>query len=183
MDKTTNQRACCFTGHRPGKLPFDEIHPNCIRLKERLKNEIASKIKNGCTSFITGMAMGADIWCAEFVLELKTLFPEKGIRLTAVLPYENQAGAYPASYMKRYAAILKRVDDTVTISRKYAPGCMQKRNRAMVDSADCVIAVYGGAQGGTKTTIAYARKKGLDIVLLNPRGAREHILPKLHFNI
>ncbi len=37
------------------------------------------------------------------------------------------------------------------------------RNRWMVDHFSKLIAVYTGAPGGTKETITYAKKKGLDI--------------------
>ena len=35
MDKSTT---CCFTGHRPDKLPWgeDETDPRCLALKQRL---------------------------------------------------------------------------------------------------------------------------------------------------
>ena len=32
------QESCCFTGHRPAKLPwrYDESDPRCLRLKDRI---------------------------------------------------------------------------------------------------------------------------------------------------
>lgn len=177
-------KICCFTGHRPQKLSFgfDEGHPDCLRLKNVLKNEILSKIQSGCTGFLTGMAMGADIWCAEIVLDLKKQYPRDAIALTAVVPYRNQASCFPAGYMKRYARLLQEADDTVMIGEKYTPGCMQKRNRYMVDHACSLIAVWGGAKGGTLDTLRYARKKGLEIVLVRPDGSqREQVTAQMRF--
>ena len=58
----------------------------------------------------------------------------------------------------------------------YVNGCMQKRNRYMVDSAAHMIAVFNGSPGGTKSTIEYAKRKGLDIILLDPdRMVRKHL--------
>ncbi len=179
-----DRKICCFSGHRPQKLSFgyDEGHPDCVRLKTALKNEILLKIQRGCTGFLTGMAMGTDIWCAEIVLELKKQYRRSNITLTAVIPFQNQASSYPAEYMKRYARLLQCADSTVLIGEKYAPGCMQKRNRYMVDNAGCLIAVWGGAAGGTRDTLRYARKKGLEIVLIHPDGAeREEIPAQMHF--
>ena len=36
------ERTCCFTGHRPEKLPWgwDEGDPRCRRLKEKLRDAV-----------------------------------------------------------------------------------------------------------------------------------------------
>ena len=42
------------------------------------------------------------------------------------------------------------------------------RNRYMVDHADTLIAVYGGGAGGTKNTLEYAQRRGLQIAMISP---------------
>ena len=42
------------------------------------------------------------------------------------------------------------------------------RNRYLVDHANFLIAVYDGKPGGTQYTVEYARKKGLEIVQIEP---------------
>ncbi len=54
-------------------------------------------------------------------------------------------------------------------SHEYFRGCLQKRNRRMVELATHMIAVYDGLPGGTQSTIEYARKKGLDITIIEPK--------------
>ena len=80
----------CFTGHRPQKLPwkFNEQDERCIEMKKKLKNEIIKSIESGYTSFISGMALGFDIICAEIILELKEIYPN--IRLICALPCKDQ---------------------------------------------------------------------------------------------
>ena len=36
------QESCCFTGHRPAKLPwgYNEQDPRCVKLKERIVKEV-----------------------------------------------------------------------------------------------------------------------------------------------
>lgn len=53
-------RTCCFTGHRPHKLPFgyDEEHEDCLLLKMKLVVEIETMRKNGVTNFVSGMDVG-----------------------------------------------------------------------------------------------------------------------------
>lgn len=82
LSKTT----CCFTGHRPQNLPwgFNEKDKRCLKIKKQLKIEIVKAIKNGYTTFISGMALGFDIICAEMVLALKQKYSQ--IRLIGAIP-------------------------------------------------------------------------------------------------
>jgi len=80
--------SCCFTGHRPAKLPWgtDESDERCLRLKARLREVIARAVEDGYTHFICGMAEGCDLYCAEAVLALRerhsevTLWPHDPVR-------------------------------------------------------------------------------------------------------
>ena len=71
------QKTCCFTGHRPQKLPwgFNENHPRCVEMKQKLSTQIEQAIENGYEIFWCGMALGFDMICAELVLELKKKYP------------------------------------------------------------------------------------------------------------
>ena len=51
-----------------------------------------------------------------------------------------------------------------TVLQSYTPGCMQRRNRYMVDHASLLIAVNDGARGGTRSTIEYAFKRGVNVL-------------------
>lgn len=66
-------RICCFTGHRPGKLPWreDEWDDRCIALKERLLILLRDAYRQEYRHFITGMARGVDTYCCEAVLRLR----------------------------------------------------------------------------------------------------------------
>lgn len=59
---------CAFTGHRPSRFHFgyDEQHQDCIRLKWAMASQITTLIHNGVTTFLTGMALGVDMWGATF---------------------------------------------------------------------------------------------------------------------
>lgn len=164
------KQTCCFSGHRPNKLIFgyDEAHKACAALKVRLALEIGEMHKKGVTTFITGMAQGVDIWCSEIVLELKRAHPEKQVRLAAIIPYKEQADRWPLDMYQRYFNILAAADEVRILHKEYTHSCMYERNRAMVDASAHLIAVFNGAPGGTKYTMDYARKKGLDIVAINP---------------
>lgn len=45
---------------------------------------------------------------------------------------------------------------------------MLERNKFMVDNSSLIIALFNGLSGGTKTTIDYALKQGLELVIIKP---------------
>ena len=56
------------------------------------------------------------------------------------------------------------------VQHHYDRGCMQRRNRYMVDRSGLLIAVYDGQPGGTMQTIAYAMKRQLRTVIIELDG-------------
>lgn len=159
--------AVSFTGYRPSKLNFfGEDDPMCAELKERLARKIAELAAEGADRFFTGMALGVDTWCAEAVLELKKSVP--GITLCAVLPCRNQDEKWSAAEKRRYRGLLERCDRVICISENYAKDCMHRRNRALVEFCDVLVAVYDGKSGGTKYTVNYAEKLRRKIIIIPP---------------
>ena len=71
MDKRSV--TCCFTGHRPNKLPWgnNEGDPRCLRLKEELAARLDGVYQAGFRHFLCGMALGCDLYFAEAVLTLR----------------------------------------------------------------------------------------------------------------
>ena len=113
------------------------------------------------------MAEGTDTWAALAVLALKKEIP--ALKLHCVLPCEGQADGWSASARELYFSILGQADEVVYVSREYSKDCMLKRNRYLVDYAACLLAVYNGEwRGGTAMTVRYARKKGREIIIINP---------------
>ena len=100
---------CCFTGHRPEKLKRAEEE-----IKKSLEEAILKAIKDGYTTFITGMARGVDIWAGQIVLRLRQDNPE--LRLIAALPYPGCDSRWSASWRKQYAEVLKAADLVKAIS-------------------------------------------------------------------
>ena len=56
----------------------------------------------------------------------------------------------------------------VNVCDHYHPGVYQQRNVWMVDHSSRVIAYYNGTAGGTRNTIRYAEKKGIECRILSP---------------
>ena len=139
-------KTCAFTGHRPQNLPFgfNEEDERCINLKKTLREQIINLIENeGVTHFISGMAIGVDMYAAEIVLGLKASYP--GITLESAIPCESQAAKWSEALRDRYFDIASKCDKETLIQTHYSPDCMDKRNRYMVDHADVLIAVWDGS--------------------------------------
>lgn len=143
---------CCFTGHRPDKMEQGEKE-----IKQLLEKAIDDAIENGFITFITGMAMGTDIWAAEIVLERKKTNPE--LHLICALPHPGFEKPRSMAEKMRFNRIIKKADFVKVISDHYFKACYQVRNECMVDRSNLVIAVFNGQKSGTKNTIDYAVKK------------------------
>lgn len=158
---------CCFTGHRPDKLPWgtQEEHPRCLETKERLFQAIERAYEAGCRHFISGMAQGADLYFAEAVLCFRQIHPD--VTLEAARPCETQANGWPEQEQRRYQFILDQCDYETLVQHHYDRGCMNRRNRYMVDRSRRLIALYDGVpKGGTAQTLAYALRRGLELDIL-----------------
>ena len=56
----SRQISCCFTGHRPAKLPwgYRESDPRCVSLKRRIADAVEAAYQENCRHFLCGMAQG-----------------------------------------------------------------------------------------------------------------------------
>ena len=160
------EHTCSFTGHRPHKLPWGSIEsdPRCTALKEELYARLEGIYSMGYRHFLCGMATGCDTYFAEAVLKLKGLYPD--VSLEAVLPCAGQADKWSAADKARYLGILERCDKKTLVQENYTPDCMQRRNRRMVDNSSLLLACYDGRFGGTMSTILYAQRSGLQVLLI-----------------
>lgn len=156
-----------FTGYRPQKLPFfSEDDPMCADLKSRISREIEKLYENGAVEFYSGMALGVDMWCAEAVLLLREKHPD--VRLTAVIPCRGQESRWNPADQRRYHDILGKCDKVLCISESYTSDCMKKRNTALVDLCDVLVAVFDGKPGGTKQTVDLASRRGRKTIIIPP---------------
>lgn len=155
------EKVVCFTGHRPEKLPCHERGSlQTLMLKSFLYKEIYDCIQNGYTVFVTGLSMGVDMWASTIVMSFMEKHPE--IKLITVTPYKNFGDDRKNADFWEYRNTLEKSADVISISDKYYKGCMRKRNIAMVDMADLMIAVVKEDRSGTSQTIRYAAKKGVN---------------------
>ncbi len=88
--------------------------------------------------------------------------------MECAIPCLNQTYRWSEKNKNEYESILKQADIVTYVSKTYYfNGCMAKRNKYIVDKSSRLIAVFSGAEGGTKQTIEMAKEKNLDIVIIN----------------
>lgn len=149
------ENVCAFTGHRNLEDNFDGT---------RLEEVITAFIEEGYTTFLSGMAVGFDLLAAEIVLKLKKIFPD--VKLIACVPCEGQSRYFAADKKEKYEKILQGCDEVKVLSDHYYNGCMQARDRYMVDNSSLLIAYKRVNEGGAYYTLKYALEQKKRICLV-----------------
>lgn len=147
--------SACFTGHRFIK---DSLKDPILH---NLKVVITSLYGQGYRNFITGGALGFDTLAALAVLELRERLED--ITLSLYFPCKDQTAKWKSEDAELYERIKAECDSYIYICEEYQNGCMQMRNRRMVDDSSFCIAYYEHDRGGTAMTVSYAIKRGARI--------------------
>lgn len=162
------ETTCCFTGHRPDKLPWglDEQDSRCVALKQTIAREMEGLYLRGFRHFISGMAQGCDLYFVEAALSLRERYPD--VSVEGAVPCPTQADRWPAEIRRRWRAALDACDLETVVQQHYDRFCMHRRDRYLVDRSAAILAVFDGTSGGTQYTLNYAMNRRLDILLLDP---------------
>ena len=145
-------RTCAVTGHRVLQADF-----SAEKLKEMLKKVYLA----GFDTFLVGMALGFDTECFLALQQLKKEFP---IKIIACIPCINQDYKYTKKQSELYRKMLEDADEKYYVGKEYTRYCMLKRNRFMVDNCSLVLCYLKTDFGGTKNTVDYEVKKGVQIL-------------------
>lgn len=165
----SRERTCCFTGHRNRDLPFvgDRAVLGMRVLVSSLALQIEEAVKDGYDTFISGMAEGVDLICAELVYQ--RIANGEPLRLVCARPYPRQCDHdYKDPRSKYVCSLITDACVTVDVSASYYRGCYAARNRFMVENSSRLIGVIKRKVGhsGTSQTVRLAEKCGLDIHLV-----------------
>ncbi|MBE6038576.1 MAG: DUF1273 domain-containing protein [Anaerofustis stercorihominis] len=150
-------KTCCFTGHRT-------IYDNEKDLRNKTVSVVKTLINSGYVFFGTGGARGFDLLAAEVIISMKKRYPH--IKLIFVLPFKEHTKGWKKDDIILYKKLEKYADKVRVLSDEYYDGCMQKRNRHLVDNSSICIAYKRKNSGGTAYTSDYAEKMGLKIIYL-----------------
>lgn len=147
------------TGHRPQKF---HAHGFPVRGLFMLLADVATDhlTANRPDVVISGMALGWDQALAWAALRLK-------IPTFAYVPCKDQDSRWTVKQREFYRKLLAKCNGVKFISMmRYTPTCMEHRNRAMVNNATGILAVWDGSPGGTGNCVRYAGKAGRPVTNL-----------------
>lgn len=133
-------------------------------LKTRTYNTCEKLINRGITRFVCGGAIGFDMIAAMSVLALRKKYPE--IRLSLLLPCGDQDSKWNCQQKMTYGYIKDNADEVTVLHEKFVTGCMQERNKLMVDESSVCVAYLKRSFGGTKSTVDYAKDKAMEVIML-----------------
>ncbi len=153
------EKTCCFTGHRN----LSDIDYEVLR--SRTISAIQSLIDKGADTFICGGAIGFDMLSGLIITQLKE--ENKALKLILFLPHKNQDEFYDGKNKRLYEYIKNNADQIVYTSPDYYDGCLQFRNRCMVENSSYLVSYCTKNYGGSYYTSEYAKELNLDIININ----------------
>lgn len=175
-----------FSGHRPPKVGGYHSNP----LRNKVKQTMLETVNRAIVKFgethqiviIWGGALGVDQWAAQLANHLN-------LSHVAMLPFAGFDNRWEWESQEILKGLLETTDPTIVrylldgpqdwfhhadehsiyICDQFSIQAYQKRNEAMVDKADSLIAVWDGSSGGTANCVAYARSVDKPMVRIDPR--------------
>lgn len=172
------EKTVCISGHREKSIPnfcgvseYRELTIAAVKLM--LYRYIDMAAEHGYVNFISGLAVGTDLWAAEYILKKRRI--NSDIRLIGAMPYLRHAERFPREYRKLLAQVESEADFLVSVNddpdiiygdpdkgEGFSNSLYRDRNYYMVDRSAAVIAFLnsGGSFSGTAQTVNYAKRTG-----------------------
>ncbi len=151
---------CAFTGHRTIKKSHEKNLPPLVL------RAIEYAYSNGCRTFVAGGAVGFDTVVARQVILFRMSHPD--VRLHLFLPCKNQDELWTDAQRKSYQYTLTLADEVTYISDEYTPDCMKRRNQALVEGADMLVAYVSRSSSGSAQTVRIATRLNKPVYNLYP---------------
>ncbi len=167
MHKIIKNQTVAFTGNRTLTAPKGKIIFNLERtIRQRLSTLLEECYNEGINTFISGMAIGWDLLCAEEVIKLQSKYPE--VRLIAAVPFAGQEAKYSPSDQQRYHNILNQATSIITISDSdFSNQAYHDRNDFLIANSTKLIAYHNDKpRSGTASTIRKATAQSIEVLNL-----------------
>lgn len=151
------EKVCSFTGHRA--LPQEKM----TEIREAVRAQAERLILEGVRCFRVGGAVGFDTLAVEVLFELRERHPE--MRVELFYPFDGFCSSWGEEQIEAYMRLWPCYDRRICVCKASVRPAYAylKRDRALVDGADYLIAYCTKRSGGTAYTVRYAEKCGCDV--------------------
>jgi len=164
--QTPIEQRLCFSGHRRFEGSYDETAPTGLWVKDKLAVLIRESIEHGFKTFVCGGALGLDTWAAEEVIRQRDAGAD--IRLVMAIHCARQDSRWTPGCRECYRRILEAADCVHYVSKEgYKPGCMDARDKWMLENVSSVLAFLERQDSGTGRAVHTALSMGKKVVLVN----------------
>ena len=145
-------KSCCITGHRQTGISHTAV---CSAIRELTLAAIA----DGANHFYMGCSWGVDLIAGQ-------VWSDMLLDWTAVKPCADHGVSVWSEVMMEYRdRIISNAQEIETLRERYEPGCLNDRNKWMVDHSEIVMGIFDGRRrGGTKHCLSYARRQGKRVI-------------------
>lgn len=127
------------------------------KLKEQIRQYVRAAIKDGYTSFISGMSRGFEMWAAQEVLRERS--KNQNIKLICAPAYHGYEMTWPQDKQRElYAFLLEYCDHIHYVSQEYSDTAREKCVKWMIDRSEIML-----TQGSPGTEAQYAEKNYVEV--------------------
>ncbi|MCI8387482.1 MAG: DUF1273 domain-containing protein [Clostridiales bacterium] len=144
------KKICAITGVTPDDLDYgyDEEDIACVETKAAIADQLLHIIGEGCTTFMSSLEQGAEMWGAEACAAIRALGGK--IDLICVPTDELQAKRWHPERRERYYKLFEECTDVVTVDDS---------NEYILENATHVLAV-----GKSTPLTEEAEKRGIKVI-------------------
>ena len=157
------EHTCCITGQQ--LAPEEDIKA----LKERLAEVIGQLLEQDVTNFLLGGSPGFELLAGAVLLEKRMRDPR--ITLTVILPHKDATKGWRHEDIVQHGRFLKQADEVFYTSYSKEKGCVQQRNRCLVNNSSVCLCYLNRKVGGVWYTVLLSIRKGLKIINLRFKDA------------
>ena len=164
-----------LTGHRPNRLAgYNLGDPFYLRLFNQLVQIIGDQLtQHEHLTLHSGMALGADTLWSGAALQLRETHPDR-ISFVAEIPFPQQSARWPQPSQHTWKTHVEAADVRRVYAPSYSNQALWARNEGMIDAAQLLIAVWDDSPGGgTAGAVAYAQRKSVPILRIDPAQLRK----------
>ncbi|MFH7819392.1 SLOG family protein [Neobacillus thermocopriae] len=143
-------KVLAISGYKPFELGiFKNNDPAVYYIKAAFKKALQSKIDEGLEWILISGQLGAELWAAEVVLDLKVQYPD--LKLAIITPFLEQEASWNDNNQEWYHTILAQADfvNSVTKKKYENPWQLRLKNQFMIEKSDGLLLLYDQDKEGT----------------------------------